>query len=57
MINYVQTTLNDYLKDNSHYFIPTKAKVCNIIQFCDYIGIYYFKKDIFYISNVDNCDR
>lgn len=49
-------TPNDYLKDDSHYFIPTRIKVRVVVQFCDYMKIQYFKEDIFCTFNVSSCE-
>ena len=53
-INYAPTTLDDYLKDDSHYFTSARAKVRTAVQFCNRMGIQYFKEDTFCIFNIDS---
>ncbi len=50
--NCAPTTPDDHLEDNSHYFTPARAKVRGAVQFCDRMGIQYFKEDIFRTFNV-----
>ena len=40
------------LEDDSHYFTPARVKVRGAVQFCDRMGIDYFKDDIFRTLNV-----
>ena len=56
-INCAPTTLDDHLKDDSHYFTLARAKVCSAVQFCNRMRIQYFKEDIFCIFNVDSRER
>lgn len=48
------TTPNDHRENNSHYFTPARAKVRGAVEFCDRMGIDYFKEDIFRTFNVSN---
>lgn len=41
----------------SHYFAPTRAKVGDAIQFCEKMGIQYFKDDAFQRSGVSSRQR
>ena len=50
--NRAPTTPDDHLEDDSHYFTPARAKVRGAVQFCDRMGIVYFKEDIFRLFNV-----
>ena len=50
--NRAPTTPDDHLDDDSHYFTPARAKVRGAAQFCDRMGIDYFKEDIFRLFNV-----
>ena len=55
--NYAPTTPDDHLEDDNHYFIPVRVKVCVVVQFCDCMGIQYFKENIFHIFNVGSYER
>ncbi len=48
------TTPDEDWEDNSHYFIPARAKVCNAAEFCDRMGIEHFKENIFRTFNVSS---
>ena len=52
--NCAPTTANNDHENNTHYFTPAKAKVRDAVEFCDRIGIDYFKEDIFRTFNVSN---
>ena len=38
----------------SHYFTPTQAKVRRAVQFCEKMGMQYFKEDVFRIFDVSS---
>lgn len=47
-MKHILSTLDqENYKDNSYYFIPARAKICSVIQFCNQIRIEYFKENIF----------
>ncbi len=48
------TTPDEDRKNNSHYFTPSRAKVCGVAEFCDQMGIEKFKEDIFQTFNVSS---
>lgn len=61
-MNYTTThcatnTPNNNQKNNNHYFIPAKTKICNAVKFYNWIRIDYFKEDIFQTFNVSNHER
>ena len=51
------TTPDDHLDDDSHCFTPARAKVRGAVQFCDHMGVQYFKEDIFRTFNVGSRER
>ena len=50
-----QTPPREDHEGNGHYFTPAQAKVRGAVQFCERIGIEYFKKDVFQTFNVSHC--
>ena len=34
--------------DANYYFTPTQAKVKGTVQFCEKMGMQYFKQDVFF---------
>ena len=52
--NRAPPTPNWNLKDNDHYFTPTRAKFRGAVEFRDRIGIDYFKEDNFRAFNVSS---
>ncbi len=49
-----QTPPTEDREGNGHYFTPARAKVRGAVQFCERIGIEYFKEDVFRTFNVSH---
>lgn len=45
--NQVPRTPSGNRESNGHYFTPARAKVRGAVEFCERMGIPYFKEDVF----------
>lgn len=52
--NRAPSTPDEDHEDNSQYFTLARAKVRGAVEFCDRMGIDYFKEDIFRTFNVSS---
>ena len=52
--NQAPRTPPENLESNGHYFTPARAKVRGAVEFCERMGIRYFKEDVLRTFNVSH---